>query len=47
MGSFKNEMLPGGTFPADADARAEILDFMESGYNHHRKHSSISYRVPA
>jgi hypothetical protein len=29
-GTFKNEMLQGGTFATEADARIEILDFIES-----------------
>ena len=47
MGTLKNEMLQGGTFASEADARIEIFDFIESYYNHHRKHSSLSYQTPA
>ena len=47
MGTLKNEMLQGGTFATEADARIEIFDFIESYYNHHRKHSALGYRTPA
>ena len=47
MGTLKNEMLQGGTFATEADARIEIFDFIESYYNHHRKHSALGYQTPA
>ena len=47
MGTLKNEMLQGGSFANDADARIEIFDFIESYYNHHRKHSALGYQSPA
>ena len=47
MGTLKNEMLQGGAFADDTDARIEIFDFIESYYNHHRKHSSLGYQTPA
>lgn len=47
MGTLKNEMLRGGTFADEADARIEIFDFIESYYNNHRKHSSLGYQTPA
>jgi putative transposase len=47
MGTLKNEMLQGGSFASEADARIEIFGFIESYYNHHRKHSSLSYQTPA
>lgn len=47
MGTLKNEMLQGGEFADEADARIEIFDFVESYYNHHRKHSSLDYKTPA
>ena len=47
MGTLKNEMLQGGSFTIEADARIEIFDFIESYYNHHRKHSALNYRTPA
>lgn len=47
MGTLKNEMLQGGQFITENDARLEIFDFIESYYNQHRKHSSLSYQTPA
>jgi putative transposase len=47
MGTLKNEMLQGGSFASEADARIEIFDFIESYYNHHRKHSALGYQTPA
>lgn len=47
MGTLKNEMLQGGSFAGETDARIEIFDFIESYYNHHRKHSALSYQTPA
>ena len=47
MGTLKNEMLQGGTFATEADGRIEIFDFIESYYNHHRKHSAVGYQPPA
>jgi transposase InsO family protein len=47
MATLKNEMLQGGTFSTEADARIEIFDFIESYYNHHRKHSALGYQTPA
>lgn len=47
MGTLKSEMLQGGCFIDEHDARTEIFDFIESYYNNHRKHSSLGYRTPA
>lgn len=47
MGTLKNEMLQGGEFIDEKDARTEIFDFIESYYNHHRKHSSLGYMTPS
>jgi putative transposase len=47
MGTLKNEMLQGGSFTTESDARLEIFDFIESYYNHHRKHSALGYQLPA
>ena len=47
MGTLKNEMLQGGSFASDADAKIEIFDFIESYYNHHRKYSALGYQAPA
>lgn len=47
MGTLKGEMLQGGCFADERDARTEIFDFIEGYYNTHRKHSSLGYRTPA
>ena len=47
IGTLKTEMLQGGTFIDSNDARTEIFDYIESYYNHHRKHSSLKYQSPA
>jgi|GEM_PF-476440 len=47
MGTLKTEMLQGGTFIDSDDARTEIFDYIDSYYNHHRKHSALKYKSPA
>ena len=47
MGTLKSEMLQGGCFLNEADAGAEIFDYIDSYYNNHRKHSALAYRTPA
>lgn len=47
MGTLKTEMLQGGNFIDSNDAQTEIFDYIESYYNHHRKHSSLKYQSPA
>ncbi len=47
MGTLKSEMLQDGCFVNATDARTEIFDYIESYYNHHRKHSSLGYQTPA
>lgn len=47
MGTLKTEMLQGGCFLNEADARTEIFDFIDSYYNNHRKHSALGYKTPA
>lgn len=47
MGTLKSEMLQDGCFVDATDARTEIFDYIESYYNHHRKHSSLGYQTPA
>lgn len=47
MGTLKGEMLQGGCFADERDARTEIFDFIEAYYNTHRKHSSLAYLTPA
>jgi putative transposase len=46
MGTLKGEMLQGGCFADEHDARTEIFAFIEGYYNMHRKHSSLGYRSP-
>lgn len=47
MGTLKTEMLQDGCFLNEEDARTEIFEYIESYYNHHRKHSSLDYQTPA
>ena len=47
MGTLKSEMLQDGCFLNEADARAEIFDYIDSYYNIHRKHSALGYQTPA
>ncbi len=46
MGTLKTEMLQGGSFMSESDARTEIFSYIEAYYNTHRKHSSLGYRTP-
>ena len=46
MGTLKTEMLQGGSFIDEADARTEIFAYIEAYYNTHRKHSSLGYKTP-
>lgn len=47
IGTLKTEMLQGGCFIDEHDARTEIFAFIEAYYNTHRKHSSLHYLSPA
>ena len=47
IGTLKSEMLQDGCFVDATDARTEIFDYIESYYNHHRKHSALDYQTPA
>lgn len=47
IGTLKREMLQGGRFQNETDARTEIFAYIESYYNTHRKHSSLGYKSPA
>lgn len=47
MGTLKSEMLQGGCFIDEHDARTELFAFIEGYYNTHRKHSSLEYQTPA
>jgi len=46
IGTLKREMLQGGCFENEEDARTEIFDYIEGYYNNQRKHSSIGYLTP-
>jgi transposase InsO family protein len=46
IGTLKREMLRGGSFINEADARTEIFEYIEAYYNNQRKHSSIGYLTP-
>jgi putative transposase len=46
IGTLKREMLRGGTFIDETDARTEIFDYVEAYYNNQRKHSAIDYLTP-
>jgi putative transposase len=46
IGTLKQEMLQGGVFEDDQDARTEIFDYIEAYYNNQRKHSAIGYQTP-
>lgn len=45
MGTLKNEMLQGGSFASEIDARIKIFDFIQSYYNHHHKHSALNNKI--
>jgi putative transposase len=47
MGTLKTEMLQGGCFINESDARIEIFEYIDGYYNTHRKHSSLGYLTPA
>jgi transposase InsO family protein len=46
MATLKREMLQGGCFADDTDARLELFDYIEGYYNNQRKHSAIGYLTP-
>ena len=46
IGTLKTEMLQGGSFLTAADAKTELFAYIESYYNTHRKHSSLTYQSP-
>jgi len=46
IGTLKREMLRGGIFIDEVDARTEIFEYVEAYYNNLRKHSSIDYLTP-
>jgi transposase InsO family protein len=47
IGTIKAEVLQGGKFADFEDARIELFEYIESYYNHQRKHSSLGYQTPS
>lgn len=47
IGTIKTEMLQGGCFNDQKDAKIELFAYIESYYNTLRKHSSLDYLSPA
>ena len=47
MGTLKREMLQGGCFADEGDARIELFAYIDSYYNTRRRHSSLGYKTPA
>ncbi len=47
MGTLKAEMLHGGCFINDSDARTEMFVYTDSYYNTARLHSSLGYQSPS
>lgn len=46
IGTLKNEMLQGGRFIDQTDAKTELFEYIEGYYNTHRKHSALDYQSP-
>jgi hypothetical protein len=46
MVTLKGEMLQGGCFASESDARTEIFSFIKGYYNTRLKPSSLSYLLP-
>ena len=47
MGTLKSEMLQGGCFIDENDARIEIFSYIDGYYNTERKHSALGYLSPS
>jgi putative transposase len=47
IGRLKAEMLQGGCFIDERDARTELFAYIEGYYNTQRRHSSLGYLSPA
>jgi putative transposase len=47
FGSLKNELVHRTTFPTRAAARQAIFDYLETFYNHRRRHSGVGFLTPA
>ncbi len=43
---FKTELLDGGIFESDDQARTETFSYIDGSYNRIRKHSSLGYQSP-
>lgn len=46
IATLKREMLRGGAFIDENDARTAIFDYIEGYYNSQRKHSALDYLTP-
>jgi transposase InsO family protein len=46
IGTLKKEMIQGGSFQNQADARTEIFAYIDGYYNTVRKHSALNYLTP-
>lgn len=46
IGTLNNEMLQGGCFIHEGDARTELFAYIGAYYNTHRRHSSLNYQTP-
>ena len=40
------ELLGRNRFPTHAEARLAVFEYVEGGYNPHRRHSALDYRSP-
>lgn len=47
VGTIKTEMLQGGRFAGQEDARTEIFCYIDGYYNTQRKHSALGYLPPS
>ncbi len=47
IGTLKSEMLQGGRFIDENDARIEIFSYIDGYYNTERKHSALGYLSPS
>lgn len=47
IGRLKAELLQGGRFRDETDARTELFAYIEGYYNTQRRHSSLNYLSPA
>jgi len=46
MGTLKKEMLQGGCFIDEEDARTELFSYINGYYNTRRRHSALDYQSP-